>query len=150
MNNWGLDKRILAEADVFTINEQNEMYAHMNVNYLRMGALPAFKDGWGAVLDSLRKGSFFSTTGEVLIPDFRIERGKALFDVEWTFPLEYAELISGDGEKVYRQKLILDDSGPFGRRAFSMPFDASHRKWVRLEVWDVAVNGAFTQTITLP
>ncbi len=149
MNNWGLDKRILAEADVFTINEQNEMYAHMNVNYLRMGALPSFRDGWGSVLDSLRKGSFFSTTGEVLIPAFKVSGGKAVFDVEWTFPLEYAELVSGDGEKVYRQKLILGDSGAFGRRTFSMPFDPSHRKWVRLEVWDVAVDGAFTQTITL-
>ena len=150
MSNWGGDKRVLAEADLFTINQQNEMYGHMNVNYLRMGALPAFKDGWKAVLDSLQKGKFFSTTGEVLIPAFSLKAGKAVFDVEWTFPLEFAELVSGDGEKVYRQKLSLNTTGPFGRRTFTMPFDRTHRKWVRLEVWDAAVNGAFTQTITLP
>jgi len=112
--------------------------------------LPAFKDGWKAVLDSLQKGKFFSTTGEVLIPAFSLKAGKAVFDVEWTFPLEFAELVSGDGEKVYRQKLSLNTTGPFGRRTFTMPFDPTHRKWVRLEVWDAAVNGAFTQTITLP
>jgi len=72
-----------------------------------------------------------------------------VFDVEWTFPLAFAELVSGDGVKVYRQRLSLDGVGPFGRRTFTMPFNPSHRKWVRLEVWDVAVNGAFTQTIRL-
>jgi hypothetical protein len=149
MNNWGLDKRVLAEADLFTIDQVNEMYGHMNVNYIRLGALPAFDKGWGEVLDPLRKGEFFSTTGEVLIPSFKAEGGKVTFTVEWTFPLQFAELVSGDGEKVFRQRIPLTDTRAFGGRSFQLSPDLSHRKWVRLEVWDVAANGAFTQTVLL-
>ena len=149
MNNWGLDKRVLAEADLFTIDQVNEMYGHMNVNYLRLGALPAFDKGWGEVLDTLRAGKFFSTTGEVLIPDFGVDGRQVHFTVEWTFPLQFAELVSGDGEKVYRQRVSLPETRSFGRRTFHLPFDHSHRKWVRLEVWDIAADGGFTQTVRL-
>jgi hypothetical protein len=147
MNNWGLDKRVLAEADLFTIDRANEMYAHMNVNYLRMGALPAFDKGWGAVLDTLRRGRFFSTTGEVLIPSFKMSAGTAIFSLEWTFPLNFAELVSGDGKKVYRQRIDLSSYGSFGTRTFHIPAHLAGRKWVRLEVWDVAADGAFTQMV---
>jgi len=160
MNNWGLDKRVLAEADLFTIDRANEMYGHMNVNYLRMGELPAFDKGWGEVLDTLRRGRFFSTTGEVLIPFFDVNgrlpgdtvvagQTWVAFTLEWTFPLNFAELVSGDGEKVYRQRIDLSSYGAFGKRTFHIPANLSGRKWVRLEVWDVAADGAFTQTIRL-
>jgi len=147
MNNWGLHKQVSAEADIFTIEPENEMYAHMNVNYLRMGRLPAFDTGWRAVLDTLRKGKFFSTTGEVLIPSFEVGRDSQVrFSLQWTFPLQFAEIISGDGTKVYRQRIDLDDTEPFGSREWRVQVDLRGRKWVRIEVWDVAANGAFTQT----
>jgi hypothetical protein len=149
MNNWGLDKRVLAEADLFTIDQANEMYGHMNVNYLRLGALPAFDKGWGEVLDVLSEGKFFCSTGEVLIPEFGVDGNRVHFTLEWTFPLEFAELVSGDGEKVYRQRISLSDTRSFGVRTFRLSPDLRHRKWVRLEVWDVAANGAFTQTVRL-
>jgi hypothetical protein len=149
MNNWGLDKRVLAEADLFTIDQANEMYGHMNVNYLRMAVLPGFDKGWGEILDTLSHGKFFSTTGEVLIPSFEVEGGKVSFTLEWTFPLQFAELVSGDGEKVFRQRIQLTDTKAFGRRNFQLSPDLSHRKWIRLEAWDVAANGAFTQTVFL-
>jgi hypothetical protein len=149
MNNWGLPKQVLAEADLFTIDQANEMYGHMNVNYLRLDTLPVFDKGWGVILETLRKGAFFSSTGEVLIPSFNVEGGKAAFTVEWTFPLQFAELVSGDGEKVYRQRVDLSDTGAFGQKTFHVPFDRRGRKWVRLEVWDVAADGAFTQTVWL-
>ncbi|HTI94070.1 MAG TPA: hypothetical protein VL727_25925 [Puia sp.] len=148
MNNWGVHKQAPAEADIFSIEPQNEMYAHMNVNYLRMGRLPAFDTGWRAVLDTLRKGKFFSTTGEVLIPLFEVgrEASYARFSLQWTFPLHFAEIVSGDGTKVYRQRIDLDATEPFGQREWRIPVDLRGRKWVRFEVWDVAANGAFTQT----
>lgn len=175
MNNWGLSKRVLAEADLFSIEPANEMYAHMNVNYLRLGKLPAFGEGWGSILDTLQRGKFFSTTGEVLIPDFTIDGvapgdtvrgetgavraggktarsgGKATvkFTVRWTFPLEFAEIISGDGQHVYRHRIDLNDTRSFGRKDFQVVLDLSGRKWARLEVWDAAVNGAFTQTVRI-
>ena len=71
------------------------------------------------------------------------------FKADWTFPLNFAEIISGDGKQVYRQKISLDDTKTFGVQSFHVPADMKNRKWVRLEVWDVAANGAFTQTIWL-
>jgi len=163
MNNWGLPKKVLAEADLFSIEPENEMYAHLNVNYLKLKDLPSFKKGWQNVVDVLQKGRFFSTTGEVLIPSFTVnnkeagdtatlgkkEKAVISFDLQWTFPLSFAEIISGDGTKVYRDKISLDETLPFGKKNIHRPLDLSNRKWVRLEVWDIAANGAFTQTVWL-
>jgi len=163
MNNWGFKKKVLSEADLFTIERENEMYAHLNVNYLQLKNMPAFKNGWQPVLDALQESHFFSTTGEVLIPSFTVN-GKApgetavlngnvkasiAFNVSWTFPLNFAEIISGDGIQVYRHKIDLNTTGSFGNRSITEKIDLSGRKWVRLEVWDGAANGAFTQTIWL-
>lgn len=149
MNNWGQKKRILAEADLFTIEPENEMYAHMNVNYLQLNTLPSFDNGWQPVLDALKNGRFFSTTGEVLIPKFSANKTTATFDLQWTFPMNFAEIISGDGTQVYRHRVNLDGTRSFGKKSFSIPVQLQGKKWVRLEAWDVAANGAFTQTIWL-
>jgi hypothetical protein len=149
MNNWGQKKRILAEADLFTIEPENEMYAHMNVNYLQLGSLPSYDNGWQPVIDALKNGRFFSTTGEVLIPKFSANKNTATFDLQWTFPMNFAEIISGDGTQVYRHRVNLDDTRSFGKKSFSIPVQLQGKKWVRLEAWDVAANGAFTQTIWL-
>ena len=68
MNNWGQRKQVVGEVDVFRVEKDYELYAHMNINYIRMDKLPKYDDGWQPVLDVLRKGEFFVTTGEVLIP----------------------------------------------------------------------------------
>jgi hypothetical protein len=161
MNNWGDRKKVLAEADLFTIEPENEMYAHLNVNYLKLDKIPDYKNGWQPVVDALQKGQFFSSTGEVLIPEFTINgkssgeeitinKGKpnvASFKLRWTFPMQYAEIVSGDGQKVYRERIILANTLPFGEQVFNLSVNLTGRKWVRLEAWDVAANGAFTQTI---
>jgi hypothetical protein len=153
MNNWGDRKRILAEADIFTVTPENEMYAHMNVNYLRMNKLPSFSEGWQPVVDILQKGDFFSTTGEVLIPSFNLspsgDSSTVSFTLQWTFPMNFAEIISGDGNKVYRHRINLDSTVSFGKRDFSVNMKTAGLKWVRLEAWDAAANGAFTQTVWL-
>jgi len=163
MNNRGFKKKILSEADLFSVEPENEMYAHLNVNYLQLDTIPSFKNGWQPVLDVLQMGKFFSTTGEVLIASFNINgvgTGETLqlskakktilsCNVQWTFPLHFAEIISGDGKQVYRQHINLDNTQAFGQRAIRKAIDLRGKKWVRLEVWDVAANGAFTQTIWL-
>jgi hypothetical protein len=163
MNNWGVNKKVLAEADLFTIEPENEMYAHLNVNYLQLKSLPSFNQGWQSIVDVLQKGKFFSSTGEVLIPSFTVnnkgagdtaalgKNGNAdiSFDLQWTFPLSFAEIISGDGTNVYRHKIRLDETLPFDGKNFHIALALSNRKWVRLEVWDIAANGAFTQTVWL-
>ncbi len=163
MNNWGLKKHVIAEADLFTVEPENEMYAHLNINYLQLKQLPRFSDGWQQVLTAMEKGQFFSSTGEVLLPSFAVngkgagetlqldKSGKAnvAIEIDWTFPLCFAEIISGDGTKVYRHRIELNNTKAFGHRKFNFPVNLSNRKWVRVEVWDAAVNGAYTQTVYL-
>jgi hypothetical protein len=163
MNNWGLHKKALAEADLFTIEPENEMYAHLNVNYLQLDQLPDYNSGWHSIIEALQRGKFFSTTGEVLIPSFTVNEkgagdtvtlstnGQATvsFDLRWTFPMNFAEIISGDGTNVYRHFINLETTNAFGKKTFRIPLSLKNRKWVRLEAWDIAANGAFTQTIRL-
>ena len=68
MANWGQRKYVLGEVDVFKLDHTHELYGHMNVNYVQLDRLPTFQEGWQPLLDSLRGGKFFVTTGEVLIP----------------------------------------------------------------------------------
>lgn len=152
MNNWGNRKKILAESDLFTIEPENEMYAHLNVNYLKIDKLPDYKSGWQTIVDALQAGDFFSSTGEVLIPAFTVnapnsKQTTVSFKLKWTFPMNYAEIISGDGNKIYRERIKLHDTHSFGEQTFNIQIDLTGRKWVRLEAWDVAANGAFTQTV---
>ncbi|TFB29337.1 CehA/McbA family metallohydrolase domain-containing protein [Pedobacter alluvionis] len=163
MANWGLKKHIISEADIFTITEQNEMYAHLNVNYLQMDKLPNYAEGWKPVLDVMREGKFFVSTGEVLIPKFNINgkgagetlkidhSGKAKINMQlnWTFPLSFVEIVSGDGLKVYRNRINLNTTQAFGTKDYSWAINLKGRKWVRVEAWDVATNGAFTQMVWL-
>ncbi|MBH95649.1 MAG: hypothetical protein CMD87_00105 [Gammaproteobacteria bacterium] len=164
MNDWGQPKMILGEADLFELNKESELYGHLNVNYLKMDKLPRFEEGWDEVLETLRKGRYFTSTGEVLIPSLRIngkefakqatpdEGGKINLEVElrWTFPLSFAEIIGSDGKKTYRERIELSETSDFGtrtvRHAYSPKKDL---KWFRFEVWDVAENGAFTQPVYL-
>ncbi|MBE5319895.1 hypothetical protein IM793_12050 [Pedobacter sp. MR2016-19] len=163
MANWGLKKHIISEADIFTITGQNEMYAHLNVNYLQMDKLPNYADGWKPVLDVMREGKFFVSTGEVLIPKFNINgkgagetlkidhsgRAKINMQLNWTFPLSFVEIVSGDGRKVYRNRINLNTTQAFGTRDYSWAINLKGRKWVRVEAWDIATNGAFTQMVWL-
>jgi hypothetical protein len=163
MENWGLEKQVIGEVDAFRMEPDFETYGPMNINYLKMGKLPSFSGGWQSVLDTLRGGRFFVSTGEILIPTFTVGGkesgqtlelpGKAMTTVEakleWTFPMAFAEIISGDGNRVYRQRIDLTDTESFGSKTLRIPMDLKGRSWVRFEAWDVAANGAFTQPVWL-
>lgn len=161
MNQWGQRKQLLGEVDVFEVQPDYELYAPMNINYLKLDKFPKFADGWQPVLDTLRHGQFFTTTGEILIPQFSVA-GKASGEVissnglknavvkaqlNWTFPLAFAEIISGDGKSIRRQHINLAGTESFGTRKLNLPADLTGQKWVRFEVWDIAANGAFTQPV---
>jgi hypothetical protein len=163
MANWGQMKYLLGEVDVFKLDHTHELYGHMNVNYLHLKQAPRFDGDWTPVLDALRNGRFFVTTGEVLIHEFTVggkSSGESLrltttsppelrLELEWTFPLRFAEVISGDGDKVYRHRIDLPESGSFGRKTLAIKPDLNGRKWVRVEAWDVAGDGAFSQPVWL-
>jgi len=161
MSNWGEPKYVMGEVDVFKIQPDYELWGHMNVNYLKLDQLPDYADGWQSILDVLRRGDFFVTTGEVLIPDFRVggkgagetlrsvdlSKTKLTASVEWTFPPKLAVVISGDGNEVFRKRISLRQHPSFGKHDLEFTFNMQNRKWARLELWDIAGNGAFTQPV---
>jgi hypothetical protein len=165
MANRGDKKFLPGEVDVFKIDRTHELFGHMNINYLRLqpDRLPRFDESWQPIIDSLSSGHFFVSTGEILIPEFTVNgqpSGSTVMlsanqtvevhaRISGTFPLRYAELISGDGKRVYRDRIDLSDTGPFGERELRHKVDATGRTWLRLEVWDVATDGAFTQPVWL-
>jgi hypothetical protein len=115
--------------------------------------VPAFDSGWQPVLDTMRAGNYFVTSGEVLFRDWGIEgAGPRRFfnaDVEWTFAPEFAELVWGDGKSTDRELISMKDLAPLASRKLHIPFDIAGKKWVRFAVWDSAGNGAFTQPVHL-
>ena len=162
MANWGHKKYTIGEVDIFKIFEGYELFGTMNINYLKLDSVPEYRDGWQPVLDVLSQGRFFVTTGEILITDFSIggkETGDTLTkskssniahlqaSLEWTYPLDRLEVVSGDGNRVYRERVTLIDTTEFGKRDLALDVDLSDRKWARIEVWDIAKNGAFTQPV---
>jgi hypothetical protein len=153
MNNWGGLKYLVGEVDTYKKYPDYDLYGDFNINYIKLDRVPSFGD-WSPIAASLRAGTFFVTTGEVLIPKWIIEgEGKVksvLADVQWTFPLEFVEVVCGDGVKVGRTMISATGHPPFGSYQFRIPFDAIGKKWVRFSVWDSAGNGAFTQPVRLP
>lgn len=163
MANWGGDEKyLIGEVDVFKLDPTHELFGHMNINYLRLDELPRFEDGFAPILDALRNGRFFVTTGEILIPEFTVgdrqsgehlASGEGLDEAElaaaldWTFPLAFAEIVAGDGERVYRERIDLGETQAFGKEELRRKVDLRGRRWVRFEVWDVASNGAFTEPV---
>ena len=159
MANWGAKKYILGEVDIFKIYEDYELFGTMNINYLKLDEIPDYEDGWQPVVDALANGEFFVTTGEVLITDFSVEgvesgetvngneSAELIADLEWTYPLSYMEIISGDGATIYRDRIDLSHTTEFDSETINRNVDLSNRSWVRIEVWDIARNGAFTQPV---
>ena len=60
MANWGQEKYVVGEVDVFKIDHTHELYGHMNINYIKLepDRVPRFDEGWQPVLDALRRPIF--------------------------------------------------------------------------------------------
>ena len=161
MANWGPHKYMPGEVDVFKIDHTHELYGHMNINYVKLDRIPKFGESWQPLLDALRGGRFFVTTGEVLLRDFTLgglDSGATLdlaktptpelrVVLEWTFPPSFLEVISGDGAQVFRERVDLTSEEAFGSKTITLRPDLRGRRWLRVEAWDVAANGAFSQPV---
>jgi len=157
MNNWIADlptppKMIQAISEFQALGFTSDFYANNPVDYLRLDRLPEPGD-WDSIIDAMKKGDYFTTSGEVLIPHYALEgegdKRTIIADVEWTFPLEFAEIVWGDGNKTARQVIPATEFAAFGSHRFDIPFDATGKKWVRFAVWDCAGNGAMVQPVKL-
>ena len=153
MNNWSGAKYMIAEGDTYMKFPDDETYPQLVVNYVKLNKVPRFDEGWGPVLDAMRAGDYFISSGEVLLRNWALEGvgAKRFFntEAEWTFPPEFAEVVWSDGKKVDRQIIDLADMAPLSNHKFHIPFDATGKKWVRFAIWDSAGNGAFTQPVHL-
>ena len=153
MSNWApRPKFMLAEGDTYMKVPGDDTYPFLAINYLKLDKVPAYNQSWSPVVEGLRAGNFFGTTGEILFHKWGIEGtgAKSVYtaSIEYTFPLQFAELVWSDGTKVDRKILSLTGTEPFGTRTFRIPFDATGKKWVRFDVWDAAGDGAWLQPVT--
>jgi hypothetical protein len=151
VNNLGLHKHIIGEVDVFQISAADELYGHLNINYLRLPQLPSF-DHYDQIFKAIEKGDGFITTGEILLPSATIstEGDRSIrvnATISSTFPLRIAELVWGDGNTTHRQTIDLDSSPAFDNHQYSWLVQTPGWTWARFAVWDVAGDGAFTNPI---
>lgn len=157
MSNWLVDtaaplKKLLSISEVRHQQPGDDIYASSPVSYVKLPALPQ-PDDISPLVRALMQGDYFVTSGEVLIPDYRVQGSGTQrtieADVDWTFPLNFVEIVWGDGKSVDRKVIQAADLPATGTHHFSIPFDATGKKWVRFAAWDVAGNGALVQPVRL-
>ena len=157
MSNWSANrtgplKNFLAITETRYKAPGDEVYASSPAAYVKLATLPA-PNNPAPVIDALMRGDSWLTSGEVLVPTCSVEGSGAqrtmAADVEWTFPLEFVEVVYGDGNRTGREIVSATDLGAFGKHKFRIPFNAAGQKWVRFAAWDSAGNGATTQPIRL-
>ncbi|HEV2499041.1 MAG TPA: hypothetical protein VGY31_05625 [Terriglobia bacterium] len=156
MSNWApTPKYMIAEGDVYwgAPEEESIMYSQLAVNYLKLDRVPLYNQSWAPIIGALRAGNFFGTTGEILFHNWSVEgtgRQRTYHaSIEYTFPLDFAELVWGDGQNVGRKIVDLTRTTAFGTKTFDIPFEATGKKWVRFAVWDAAGDGAWANPIQL-
>jgi len=142
-------KYLIADVDTYRKGPEDDLYAGHPVNYVKLDRLPGPADDWSPILRAIRSGEHWVTTGEILIKSYAVEgtgpKRTIAADLDWTFPMEFVEVVWGDGKKVDRQVIRATDLPPHGSKKFSIPFDATGKVWVRFAAWDSAGNGAFVQ-----
>lgn len=142
-------KFVIADIDTYRKSPEDDTYANFPVNYLKMDTVPGPDQDWSPVLKAMRDGNFFVTTGEILIKNHAVagtgNQRTFTADVEWTFPMAFMEIVTGDGKTVRKKVISATEMQAFGTKKLSIPFDAAGKKWVRFSMWDVAGNGGFTQ-----
>jgi hypothetical protein len=152
MNQMGFRKRLLGEVDPFKIDVSHELYAHMNINYLKVSSVPPAAD-WSPVFNAIKDFEYFTSTGEVLIHSWEVsaQKNKVTANMEWTFPMAFAEITWGEGDEIMTKTIPLKETKELVGSAqyFEWDVDLSRAKWVRFEAWDIARNGAFTPTVWL-
>ena len=74
MSNWApKPKYLIAEGDTYTKWPDDETYPQLAVNYLKLDRVPLYNESWAPIVEGIRAGNFFGTTGEVLFHDWGVE-----------------------------------------------------------------------------
>ena len=151
LNNKGLRKQMVGEDDVFQIHTTDELYSQMNINYVRLSALPDF-DHYQSLIEAVARGDDFISTGEITLPSVSIlgEGGNSVqvkARVASTFPLRMAEVVWGDGATTHHELIDLQSTHEFDDHLYNWKINAPGWTWARFAVWDVAADGAFTNPV---
>jgi hypothetical protein len=154
MSNWAPKaKFMITEGDTYTKWPDDETYPQLAINYLKLDKVPMYNESWSPVLEAIRRGDFYGTNGEVLFHSWGVQGSGAnsvyTASIEYTFPLEFADLAWGDGTRTEHKFIGLKDTMPFGTKEFKIPFDATGKKWIRLSIWDSTGSGAWDNPINL-
>lgn len=146
-------KYLIADVDTYRKGPEDDIYPGHPINYVKLDRLPGPTDDWTPILRSIRNGDFWVSTGEILIKNYAVEgtgaKRTVSADLEFTYPLEFVEVVWGDGKKVETQVIKATDTTAHGTKKIAIPFDATGKAWVRFAVWDSAGNGAFVQPMWL-
>jgi len=157
MNNWlaASDrplKSLLSITETYAKAPGDDVYANGPVTYLRMDRLPP-PGAYGPIVEVLRSGDYFVSSGEVVVPEHAVQgtgrQARMTAEVSWTFPLDFVEVVFGDGTTTGRVVVSASELPPFGTHTFTVPFDATGQAWVRFAAWDTAGNGAMTMPVRL-
>lgn len=152
INNWSDRPRyLISELDTYTKVDESEedweMYPMTNCTYVQLDQLPG-PDNWESLIQALREGKHFYSTGEILLERCALSDGRCEATFSWTFPLAYVQLVYSDGATVSTIDLPQPDSLPFGKQSFSIPFPQG-MKWARVLATDIAGNSAFGMPVFL-
>ena len=142
-------KYLIADVDTYRKGPEDDIYPGHPINYVKLDRLPGPPTTGRPILKSIRNGDFWVSTGEILIKNYAVEGTGAKrtisADLEFTYPLEFVEVVWGDGKKVESQVVRATDTTAHGTKKIAIPLDATGKAWVRFAAWDSAGNGAFTQ-----
>ena len=152
INNWAdRPKYIMSELDTYTKVEEREedweLYNETNCTYVQLDEVPDGKD-WTPLVEALKAGRHFYSTGEILLENCSIQDGSADCTFSWTYPLRYVQIVYSDGENVTNFKIPQNDCVNFGKKSFHFDFPKG-MKWARVLASDIAGNSAFGMPVFL-
>jgi hypothetical protein len=130
MSNWAQKPRyMLAEGDTYTKRPDDQTYPQLAVNYLKLDRVPLYNESWAPIVEGIRAGNFFGTTGEILFHNWSIEGtgAKSTYNatIEYTFPPRLRG-VGLERRHANRPSIIkLTDTALFGAKTFKIPFDAN-------------------------
>ena len=149
INNWcDHPKYMLGEVDTYQKSLDYDPYGDFNVNYVKIGDTLPLPSDYSPILNAIKSGEVFVSTGEVVIPECEIKDGTVFAELKWTFPMSFAEVVYSDGKIVGREIVSMTISTPFGSTKLNIEFPKG-MKWARFAAWDSAGNGAFCQPVFL-
>jgi hypothetical protein len=125
MSNWVRNRSTCSKAIPTPNDPDDETYPQLALNYLKLDRVPLYNESWSPIVEGIRSGNFFGTTGELLFHNSSIEGtgAKSTYNatIEYTFPLDFAELVWSDGIYVGRQIINLTETNPSARRLSRFP-----------------------------